>query len=104
MNTANPFPVLTFVSRLLRGLGWLVTVAGALYGVIMGIIEPLLPQHRYGVSDVFDCLVGVAIAIVGIGIVAYGELIGVAFAIEANTRRAADSVATLQGKESARPS
>jgi len=99
MNTSNPFPVLTFVSRLLRGLGWLVTVAGASYAVITGIIEPLLPQHQYGAGDAFDFLVGAAVAVVGISIVAYGELIGVAFAIEANTRRAADGVAAMQGKQ-----
>lgn len=95
MTTSNPFPVLTFLSRLLRGLGWLVTIAGALYAVITGVIEPLLPQHRYGAGDAFDFLVGAGVAVVGISLVAYGELIGVAFAIEANTRRAADSVASM---------
>jgi CBS domain containing-hemolysin-like protein len=99
MNTSNPFPVLTFVSRLLRGLGWLITVAGALYGVITGIIEPMLPKHVFAAGDAFDFFCGAAVAVVGIGVVAYGELIGVAFAIEANTRRAADAIASQQVKQ-----
>lgn len=87
MNTSNPFRVLTAISRLLRGLGWIVVVGGALYAVITGIIEPMLPGHRFDVGDVFDFGVGLAILLVGIFVVAIGEIIGVLFAIEANTRK-----------------
>ena len=100
MNTANPFPVLTLLSRLLRGLGWAIAAAGALYALTAGIIEPMLPNHRFDMgSDGFDLAVGVGIAVLGIGLVAYGELVGVAFAIEANTRRAADAAAAAQARQ-----
>jgi hypothetical protein len=95
MDTRNPFPVLTFVSRLLRSLGWLLAVNGILYAVIAGIIEPSLPNHMFAASDVFDLFTGAASAVVGIIVVGYGELIGVAFAIEANTRSTAGLLENL---------
>jgi hypothetical protein len=96
--TRNSFVVLTAISRLLIGFGCLLIVGGFLYAVIIGIIEPLLPDHHSGAADVLDLLTGFSVAFSGIITVAGGEVIGVAFVIEANTRRTADAVASMAGK------
>ena len=83
----NPrFPVLSVVSRLLRNLGWATVAVACIWGVKEGIVEPLLPGHRFAESDAFQLVSAVAGAIVGLIVVAIGEAIGVLFAIEENTR------------------
>lgn len=83
----NPrFPVLSIVSKLLRKFGWAAVALACFYGVKEGIVEPLLPGHRFAEHDAFQFVSGLAGAIVGLIIVAWGEIIGVLFAIEENTR------------------
>ncbi len=98
MNTPNPFPVLTTVSQLLHIIGLLTAVAGVLYAVFAGVFEPMMPKHSFSFEDLFDFVVGAAAAVIGIVVVAFAEIIGVAFAIEANTRRTADAATSQQLK------
>jgi hypothetical protein len=69
----SKFPVLSAISRLLWGLGWLIAVGGIVYGI------------RGGVFDV-DGMIGVIVLALGLFVVAISEIIGVLFAIEQNTR------------------
>ena len=78
------------MSRFLRAIGWAAVAGGLLYAVVAGLIEPSLPNHTFGPSDTTDLLVGSVTTVVGLLFASLGELIGVAFAIEANTRRVAD--------------
>ena len=82
------FPVLTFVSKMLRYFGFLVCICGIAYAVIAGLLEPLQPGHSYGVSDAIDIAVGIVSCLFGLITIALGESIGVLFAIEKNTRKA----------------
>lgn len=75
----NRFPLLTFISGLLRFFGSCVVLCGVVVGI-------------YGFSERASiplalCLPGAALlVIVGLLAIAFGELIGVFFAIEDNTR------------------
>lgn len=79
MNVNRRFPVLTTIAKILVIAGWIVTaLCGigvlATIGNINGMLGPL---------PVFICLFG---ALFGVFTVAFGESIGVLFAIEENTR------------------
>lgn len=86
MNTK--FPVLSFVSSVLRFFGWSFAIVGLLYGGWNGVIEPNLPEHFFNASSNGVKLVGGIVGMFfGIITIAIGELIGVLFAIEENTRK-----------------
>ena len=82
------FPVLTFVSKMLRYFGFVVFICGLAYALIAGLLEPLLPRHSYAISDAIEFAAGIAICLFGLITIALGESIGVLFAIEKNTRKA----------------
>lgn len=92
MNTK--FPVLTTVSTVLGVTGWLVIIAGVLYAVYEGIVEPHQPGHSFGAGDVIEIAIGMILAVGGLIVVAFSEVIGVLFAIEENTRARATASAT----------
>lgn len=86
----NGFPVLSFVSQLLKVLGWIVVVVG-LIGAISGLA---MGQSFFG-GRLASALPGLSAAVTGLVVVAVGESIGVLFAIEANTRAAAERTKEL---------
>ena len=79
--------VLSLVSIVLRVMGWLL-VALSLYLLIYEVIVDsfLLPNHYFGDEDKLELVLGVATLVSGFVTVALGEVIGVLFAIELNTR------------------
>lgn len=83
------FPVLSTLSLVLRFVGWAIVVISGAYAIYQGIVEPNLPRHGFGQEDLLQFLGGAAGMLQGLIIVALAELIGVLFAIEENTRRAA---------------
>ena len=85
----SSFPVLSFVSQLLRVLGWIVVVLG-LIAAIVGFANPGFMVNRFA-----GMVPGLGAAISGLVIVAVGESIGVLFAIEANTRATAEKAKEL---------
>ena len=88
----NSFPILTFVSKLLRFVGWLLIIVALLYFVLwQGIIQP----QRHNSIDVLQILTGLGVTIIGLVAVVIGECVGVLFAIEANTRQAATKLAAI---------
>ena len=88
----NSFPVLTFVSKLLRFVGWLLIVVALLYFVLWaGVVQPA----RHERIDVIQIFIGLGVTSIGLVAVVIGECVGVLFAIEANTRQAATRLATL---------
>lgn len=89
------YSVIRPVVKALGALGWVLVVAGALYTIVAGVVEPNLSGHSFGPTDLLDILIGALSSILGLGLVAYGELIGVFLAIEENTRRGADGIETL---------
>ena len=82
----NKFPVLSFVSVVYRIFGFLLLIASLYYFLYEGIVEPRLPNHHFGETDLVELLGGLLGCIVSLGLVATGEVIGVLFAIEKNTR------------------
>lgn len=82
----NKFPVLSFVSIVYRIFGFLLLIASLYYFLYEGIVEPRLPNHCFADTDLFELLGGLLGCIVSLGLVATGEIIGVLFAIEKNTR------------------
>ena len=87
MNTK--FPVLSFVSSLLRFIGWIAVLAGIAY-IGYQVVE--LNQHGHKITITPPELImkfgsGMAAIVAGLIIAAIGESIGVLFAIEKNTRK-----------------
>lgn len=83
----NKFPLLSTVSVVLRYAGVLILLVGLYLAVYQGIIEPLMPGHRFASDDFMELGGGLLLTIIGLVAVAFGEIIGVLFAIEANTRK-----------------
>ena len=83
------FPVLSLVSFIIRLLGALSVVAGVYFALYEGAIEPNLANHRFSTQDMQQLVSGLGGIVSGLLMVAAGEIIGVLFAIEANTRKSA---------------
>lgn len=92
----NPrFPILSGISIVLRVLGWLVALVGAA-GIIVGVFELAtnanVPQMQMPFMQSWwtAWIVLIALSVValvsGLIAAAFGEIIGVLFAIEINTR------------------
>lgn len=95
MNKLNKrFPVLSLVATLLSVVGVVVLIAAVVYVVYESLIEPNLPDHRFGKQDALQGLVGLGVVISSLLVMAIGELIGVLFAIEDNTRQIAGNTKT----------
>ncbi len=85
------FPVLSTISGILRFAGWVVTAGAVLYGLLyQGLILPNQPRYHFDTGNAVAIASAVLGAVIGLITVAFGETIGVLFAIEENTRRAAD--------------
>ena len=93
----NPrFPVLSFVAVLFRVIGALLVLTGVGYFCYFKFINPhglqfLSSQYSQRPPDTTILLItGALPVLLGLGVVAFGEIIGVLFAIEANTRLGAN--------------
>jgi hypothetical protein len=84
MNTK--FPVLSAISKVLWAIGWLIALAGVVYGFYNGVYEPNLPGHAFMQGDAWELMEGMIVLGLGLFVVAISEIIGVLFAIEQNTR------------------
>ena len=82
MADGDQFPVLKAVSGILIGLGWVVLIGGVLCSLAMP-----LPSGFESGGLTFKVIMAVAVAVFGLIVIAFGEAIGVLFAIEENTRR-----------------
>lgn len=84
----NHFPVLSFVSVLLRLAGWLFFIVGAVLLVYLVFDSITSDKGRSGLwVEIPGAMLGIFFGLVQ---VALGEVIGVLFALEANVRRMAD--------------
>lgn len=89
----SKFPVLSFVSILLRFFGVLIFLIGlyiVLYnGLYQGLLEPMQSRQiiRNESQIQMTILIGVVNLIFGLGAFALGEIIGVLFSNELNTRK-----------------
>ena len=82
------FIVLSFVASIIKWTGWLLVAAGAAYAFYNGVVEPSQPGHYFNWStNGFHIALGIGAMITGLFKIAIGELIGVLFAIEKNTRK-----------------
>lgn len=77
---------MSFLSVVLRLVGGLVLLIGIYYAVYEGMIEPNKPGHSFSSEDAMQLGSGLIAVIIGLAAVAFGEIIGVLFAIESNTR------------------
>ena len=84
------FPVLSVVSIILRGFGWLAVIIGLYCLTYYGLIEPNRAGHSFGPGNRTEILQGVILSFSGLIVAVFGEIIGVLFAIEENTRKAAN--------------
>ncbi len=80
------FPLLSVVSMCMRLAGGLVILVGLYYAAYEGVLEPNLPNHTFTQNDAMQLAGGLLLIVVGLATVALGEIIGVLFAIEENTR------------------
>lgn len=96
MNTR--FPLLSLLSIILRVVGLLVFTVGGLafFGALVYIntTASLGSNEKYSdfIPGIISVIVSIVFAIFGIIVCVIGEIIGVAFAIEDNTRRTANLV------------
>lgn len=82
----NRFPLLSFVSVLIRIVGALLCLGATFYGVKEGVLEPMEPRHHFGGEDMLQLTSGLVGLLLGLFAIAGGEAIGVLLAIESNTR------------------
>ena len=80
------FPVLSFISIVLKIVGWIVVIPGVYFALYQGIIEPNQPGHHFATGDFIELGMGCLLTLFGLAAAALGEIIGVLFAIELNTR------------------
>lgn len=85
----NTFPILTLISLLLRICGWILIVFGVIF-MFKTILGTMGPHQYWGQEDTMKLMANIALITLGLITVAIGELIGVAFAIEKNTRDTRD--------------
>ncbi len=85
------FPLLSFISVALSWLGWILLVLGGLRFTLSAIALFI----GAGGGSVTALLVGGGVVLAGLSAIGAGESIKVFFAIEANTRSAADSLAEI---------
>ena len=83
----SKFPILSFISFILRIVGWIIALGGGYFIVYEGIIEPNQPGHTFGNADKIEIVTGFALILFGLFCAAFSEIIGVMFAIEENTRK-----------------
>ncbi|MBM3163520.1 MAG: hypothetical protein FJZ79_09480 [Chlorobi bacterium] len=88
---SKKFPVLSFLSVLIRLFGVLLLLFGIYYGIYEGIIEPNLPHHHFAQGDAMELGGGMLVFFFGIISLIVGESVGVLLAIEANTRHSLES-------------
>lgn len=84
------FPVLTFVSALMRGLGWIVVCIGVIF--VLAALAKMLAQEHLSVDALIVVGPGLVATVSGLALIAYGEIVGVAFSIEENTFKSARSL------------
>lgn len=81
------FPLLSVISLILRGAGIIICLGGLFFAVYQGIIEPNQQGHSFTNNDRTQLVVGSIGVLIGLLTAAFGEVIGVLFAIEENTRK-----------------
>lgn len=79
------FPMLAFFSFVLRIVGWLVFAGGVISSVRQGAaLAQCLPNCQVNIPWLLQ---NVALLVMGSITIVIGEIVGVAFAIECNTRK-----------------
>ena len=93
----NPrYPVLSAISRVLILPAVAVILVGLYFAFYAGLIEPLMEGGGLALQDVREIGIGAALTILGLLVIAAGEIIRVAFAIEQNTRETAEKLEKVQ--------
>ena len=82
------FPILNFFSSLMRGLGWIVFIIGALW-----VLVSLVTTHGDSILGLLmNLMPAIGVMALGLLFIVLGEVIGVIFSIEKNTFKAAASL------------
>ena len=72
-------------------IGWIAVAIGAGYFIFyQAMVEPNQPGHHFGEGDRIELAIGFLLTVIGLGAAAFGEIVGVLFAIEENTRKTAN--------------
>ncbi|RPH28273.1 MAG: hypothetical protein EHM93_18880 [Bacteroidales bacterium] len=82
----DKFPNLNIISAVLKVLCYIALIVGLYYFIYEGIIEPILPNHSFGPSDILQLQIGGVIIFFSLLTIAFCELIQVFIEIEKNTR------------------
>ena len=88
---SKKFPVLSFLSVLIRLFGVILLLVGIYYCIYGGIIEPIQHHHEFYPNDAMQLIGGIVALFFGIISLIVGESIDVLLAIEANTRHSVES-------------
>jgi len=84
---SKKFPILSFLSILIRMFGLLLVIVGAYFGIYEGIIEPSISSHGFSQGDAIELGGGMLTLFFGFVSLIVGESIGVLLSIEANTSK-----------------
>ena len=95
MNTR--FPVLSTISQVLIYSGWALVIIAGIVALYFGMLEPGEAGHAFGTPNALWVGLGILAAVLGLITAAFGEVIGVLFAIEENTRLAAENAKISAG-------
>lgn len=93
------FPILSGLSAILRVVGRLLLLAGG--WLLLGWLDSSLLPDPLKALGRFSGLIGVVLLANGFGALVVGELIGVVFAIEENTRNFAPPAASKEASTKA---
>ena len=88
------FPVLSSVAAFLCFVGWLIAGGGAIFFVVA--VAKAFRADTFNWWDIAPVFISLLVAAIGALIVATGEIIGVLFAIESNTRLSAERLSRLR--------
>ncbi|HAR65040.1 MAG TPA: hypothetical protein DCR55_02345 [Lentisphaeria bacterium] len=82
----SKFLILSLISLLLKILGWLIICLGAYVAIAHGLLAQEPQVTLVGESSVLSIGAGSFLILTGLLSAAFGEIIGVLFSIELNTR------------------
>ncbi|MBM3161888.1 MAG: hypothetical protein FJZ79_00825 [Chlorobi bacterium] len=83
----DKFPLLSIISSVFRIVGGILLLPSIYFFLWEGLIEPKLPSHFFSQNDFFELMGGLFGCLISLGVIAMGEIIGVLFSIEKNTRQ-----------------
>jgi len=93
------FPISSFLSRLLKTVGFLLLVIGIYFALYQGITESMIGKHGFSGGDVMELGGGMAALFFGMLSMLIAETVKVMLAIELNTRNGQQEELDMQNND-----